>query len=146
MIVYPEIPNETEPIIFDSHAHFYDEKFEDFRDELLENLPKKGVKGVINCGCDRISSCQSIKLAEKYSYMFAAVGIHPENIDSGTTLAEIEELSKHKKCVAIGEGCVILPGVTIGDRAVIGAGSVVTRDIPADTIAVGNPCRVVRHI
>lgn len=103
MIVYPEIPNEKESIIFDSHAHFYDEKFEDFRDEILENLPKKGVKGVINCGCDKESSLQSIALAQKYSYMFAAVGIHPENIDSGTTLAEIEELSKHKKCVAIGE-------------------------------------------
>ena len=46
----------------------------------------------------------------------------------------------------IGAGAVILPGVTIGDNAVIGAGSVVTRDIPADTVAVGNPCRVLRQI
>ena len=48
--------------------------------------------------------------------------------------------------VWLGANVTVLPGVTIGDRAVIGAGSVVTRDIPADTIAVGNPCRVVRHI
>lgn len=48
--------------------------------------------------------------------------------------------------VWIGAGVSILPGVTIGDNAVIGAGSVVTKDIPAHTLAVGNPCRVVREI
>jgi maltose O-acetyltransferase len=48
--------------------------------------------------------------------------------------------------VWVGGGAVICPGVTIGDRCVIGAGSVVTRDIPAGTFAVGNPCRVVREI
>ncbi|MBE6635042.1 MAG: sugar O-acetyltransferase [Ruminococcaceae bacterium] len=46
----------------------------------------------------------------------------------------------------IGAGAVILPGVTIGDNTVIGAGSVVTRDIPANVVAVGNPCRVMRPI
>ena len=46
----------------------------------------------------------------------------------------------------VGGGALILPGVTIGDRAVIGAGSVVTRDIPADVFAAGNPCRVIRAI
>lgn len=46
----------------------------------------------------------------------------------------------------IGAGVVILPGVTIGKNCVIGAGSVVTKDIPADSVAVGNPCRVLRTI
>lgn len=46
----------------------------------------------------------------------------------------------------IGAGAVILPGVTIGDNTVIGAGSVVTKDIPANVVAVGNPCRVMREI
>lgn len=46
----------------------------------------------------------------------------------------------------IGAGAVIMPGVTIGDRTVIGGGSVVTRDIPADVVATGSPCRVVRAI
>lgn len=48
--------------------------------------------------------------------------------------------------VWIGVGAVILPGVTIGDYAVIGAGSIVTKDIPSNMIAFGNPCRVVREI
>lgn len=48
--------------------------------------------------------------------------------------------------VWIGAGAIILPGVTIGENSVIGAGSVVTRDIPANVVAVGNPCRVMREI
>ncbi|PZN32183.1 MAG: maltose acetyltransferase, partial [Proteobacteria bacterium] len=48
--------------------------------------------------------------------------------------------------VWVGGGAIILAGVTIGSRAVIGAGSVVTRDIPEDTFAAGNPCRVIRRI
>lgn len=54
--------------------------------------------------------------------------------------------------ITIGNGCwiganvVVLPGVRIGDGAVIGAGSVVTKDIPANVVAVGNPCRVLRRI
>lgn len=48
--------------------------------------------------------------------------------------------------VWIGANAVILPGVHIGDRAVIGAGSVVTHDIPSDTVAVGCPCKVLREI
>ncbi|WP_425320283.1 DapH/DapD/GlmU-related protein [Paenibacillus xylanexedens] len=46
----------------------------------------------------------------------------------------------------IGSGAIILPGVTIGKGSVIGAGSVVTKNIPANVIAVGNPCRVLREI
>lgn len=48
--------------------------------------------------------------------------------------------------VWVGAGAVILPGVSIGDNSVIGAGSVVTKDIPANVVAVGNPCRVLREI
>lgn len=48
--------------------------------------------------------------------------------------------------VWIGGGSIVLPGVTIGENAVIGAGSVVTHDIPADVVAYGNPCRIVRKI
>ena len=47
--------------------------------------------------------------------------------------------------VWIGGGVIVLPGVTIGDNVVIGAGSVVTKDIPSNSVALGNPCRVVRE-
>ena len=56
------------------------------------------------------------------------------------------------KPITIGQDCwlggnvIVLPGVTIGDRVVVGAGSVVTRDIPSDSLAVGNPARVIRKI
>lgn len=48
--------------------------------------------------------------------------------------------------VWVGGGAIILPGVRLGDRAVIGAGSVLTRDVPGDVLAAGNPCRVLRPI
>lgn len=46
----------------------------------------------------------------------------------------------------LGAGVIVLPGVTVGDNTVIGAGSVVTKDIPSGVVAVGNPCRVLREI
>ena len=46
----------------------------------------------------------------------------------------------------LGAGVIVVPGVTIGENTVIGAGSVVTKDIPANVVAVGNPCRVLRPI
>ena len=68
--------------------------------------------------------------------------------------AAVDYLSNNKnvdadkigKNVWIGSDCTILPGVTIGDGAIIGAGSVVTKSIPANTIAVGNPARVIKEI
>ena len=46
----------------------------------------------------------------------------------------------------LGAGVIVMPGVTIGDNTVIGAGSIVTKDIPSDVVAVGNPCRVLREV
>lgn len=63
-----------------------------------------------------------------------------------------EEGYQYNAPVSIGKNCwiganvVIVPGVTVGDNTVIGAGSVVTRDIPSNVVAVGNPCRVMREI
>ena len=50
------------------------------------------------------------------------------------------------KCCWLGAGVVVLPGVTIGDNTVVGAGSVVTKNLPSNVVAVGNPCRVIREI
>ena len=46
----------------------------------------------------------------------------------------------------IGAGAVILPGVTLGDNVVVGAGSIVTKDLPSNVVAVGNPCKVLREV
>ena len=96
MIDFLEETPLSEPLIFDSHAHYDDAKFDGICDELLESLPRHGVCGVINCGCDTVSSKRALAFAEKYPYIYAAVGVHPENIGGGTA-AEIWELTKHKK-------------------------------------------------
>ena len=100
---YPEAEIIKNGLIFDSHAHYDDEKFDDVRDELLQKLPQYGVCGVVTCGCDGDSSRAALNLAEKYDYIYAAVGIHPGCLESNTTIDEIEQLAGNKKCVAIGE-------------------------------------------
>jgi maltose O-acetyltransferase len=72
--------------------------------------------------------------------------IHPMNAKERRTWLEASKPVTIGSDVWIGGGAIICPGVTIGDRAVIGAGSVVTRDIPADVFAAGNPCRVIREL
>lgn len=101
MSFFPDYPYK-EPLIFDSHAHYDDERFDGARAELLSELPHRGVCAVICCGCDTASSQKALSLSERYGYIYAAAGIHPENIGGGT-IAEIERLAAHKKCVAIGE-------------------------------------------
>ena len=91
---------------FDSHAHYDDKRFKQDREELLrELLPSCGVSNVINVGCDVKSSEMSIRLAEKYDYIYAAVGVHPHELYdmSSQTIAKLKKLSEHKKVVAIGE-------------------------------------------
>ena len=103
MIEFLEESPLNEPLIFDSHSHYDDEKFDEDRETLLTKLKTKGVGGIITLGCNIESSKKALELAEKYDYIYAAVGIHPCDIEKGTDLTEIEELAKHKKCVAIGE-------------------------------------------
>lgn len=65
---------------------------------------------------------------------------HPERLGTETAPVEI------KDNVFIGMHCLILKGVTIGENSVIGAGSVVTKDIPANCVAAGVPCKVIRYL
>ncbi len=90
---------------FESHAHYDDRRFREDREELLTLLPSCGIDYVVNIGCDVKSSKQSIRLAEKYDYVYATVGIHPHELYdmSSQTIAELRRLSAHKKVVAIGE-------------------------------------------
>lgn len=91
--------------IFDTHAHYDDSRFDDDRDALISSLTEKGVSHIVNCGCDLKSSLSTVALAEKYSFIFAAVGVHAHEAEEATEadLAEIEGLYKNKKVVAVGE-------------------------------------------
>lgn len=90
---------------FDTHAHFDDEKFDEVRDILIEEMHSNGVDNIINIGADMASSLRSIELAKKYDFIYAAVGVHPHEVDSMTD-EDIETLRKYAgydKVVAIGE-------------------------------------------
>ncbi|MGL0943069.1 sugar O-acetyltransferase [Vibrio vulnificus] len=71
---------------------------------------------------------------------------HPIDPELRRKVAQFNIPVHIKDNVWIGANSVVLPGVTIGENSVIGAGSVVTKDIPANVVAVGNPCRVLRPI
>ena len=75
-----------------------------------------------------------------------AVAGHPVDPELRRKVAQFNLPVHIGNNVWIGAGTIILPGITIPDNSVIGAGSVVTKDIPANVVAVGNPCRVLREI
>ncbi len=92
-------------LIFDTHSHYDDKAFDADRDSVLSGLKEKGVCAVVNQGTDLNTSEFSLKLAEKYSHVYAAVGLHPECLDENS-LSDIEEIKKlavHPKALAIGE-------------------------------------------
>lgn len=72
--------------------------------------------------------------------------MHPTNVKERLTFVESAKPITVKDNVWIGGNCVILAGVTIGENTVIGAGSVVVKDIPPNVVAVGNPCKVVKKL
>ena len=93
-------------MIFDTHAHYDDKAFDEDREVLLKSLPEKGVVGIVNAAADLSSSQLSVKLAEKYPYIYAAVGIHPENLENlgDDYISELEKMvTENKKVVAVGE-------------------------------------------
>ena len=92
-------------MIFDTHAHYYDEAFDPDRDALLSALPERGVALVVCPGCDLASSEQSVALAGRYPFLYAAAGYHPENLE-GVSLSDLDgvrALCGHEKVVAVGE-------------------------------------------
>lgn len=91
--------------IFDTHSHYDDEKFDEDRDELLTSLQNSCVSNVISCGCDVKSSLFNKDLSEKYSFLYFACGLHPENLEDCTDkdLLAVKDIASNEKCVAIGE-------------------------------------------
>ena len=92
-------------LIFDTHAHYDDKSFDEDRSEVLKMLPQNNVFAVVNAGADIESSVKSIEISKEYDYVYASVGIHPENISDEKIdyINILEDLLKNEKVVAIGE-------------------------------------------
>jgi len=91
--------------MFDTHAHYDDAAFDPDRDAVLRSLPEAGVSGVLDPGCSVESSRAALALAERYEFVWAAAGIHPEEC-AGASDADFEAvraLCAHPKVLAVGE-------------------------------------------
>ena len=100
----------------------------------------------VNCimlDVGKITIGDNVLFGPNVSIYTAGHPIHPESRNSGYEYGIPVTIGSN---VWIGGSCVILPGVSIGNNVVIGAGSVVTKDIPDNVCAAGNPCRVIREI
>ena len=67
-------------MIFDTHAHYDDDAFDEDRDVLLSGMREQNVEYIVNVGASMASSKRSIRLAEKYPFVYAAVGVHPDEV------------------------------------------------------------------
>ena len=93
-------------MIFDTHAHYDSGAFNADRFEILDSMQENNVGLIVNPGCDLESNKAAIELAEKYDFVYAAIGWHPEDILDKLTeeaFGEMRALASHPKCVAIGE-------------------------------------------
>lgn len=92
-------------MLFDTHAHYDDERFDEDREQLLSSLTEKGVGLVVNPGITLETSRMAVEMARRYDHVYAAVGIHPENCHDFVPqqIEALRELAKEEKVVAIGE-------------------------------------------
>lgn len=90
---------------FDSHAHYNDEKFEEDGNQILEEVYQEGITQITCAGYDIKSSEMAVKLSQEYEFMFATVGISPNDVDSAqiSQLEKICQMAKNDKVIAIGE-------------------------------------------
>lgn len=90
---------------FDTHAHYEDEKFNENRDTLIEEMHSNGVDYIINIGSDMATSKKSIDLAKQYDFIYAAVGVHPTEVEEMTEnyIETLRKYADYEKVVAIGE-------------------------------------------
>lgn len=85
----------------------------------------------------------NVFIAPNCAFYTATHPLDPVIRNNGFEYAKPIEIGNN---VWIGGNVVVLPGIRIGDNVVIGAGSIVTKDIPSNVVAVGNPCRIIRNI
>ena len=91
--------------IFDSHAHYDDEQFDEDRDQLLQELKRNGVGAILNMSSDYASVKRTVELTEKYDFIYGAVGIHPEHAEeyNEDVRKELTEILRGEKFRAVGE-------------------------------------------
>lgn len=92
-------------MIFETHAHYDDDRFDGDRDLLLSSMPERGIERIINVGASIASTKTTLALAEKYDFVYAAVGVHPSDIGdlNEETYQWLREQAAWEKTVAIGE-------------------------------------------
>lgn len=92
-------------MLFDSHAHLDDNRFDEDREAVLADMANSGVSYITNVGYDLDSSRRSLVLAKQYPFVYATVGIHPHDVENLTErdMEELAMLAEEKKAVAIGE-------------------------------------------
>lgn len=92
-------------MIFDTHAHYDDEAFDDDREELLSHMREKGIEYIVNVGSDIESIRKTLELTEQYPFVYGAVGVHPSETAKLTSkdMEWIRETAGQEKIVAIGE-------------------------------------------
>lgn len=92
-------------MLYDTHAHLNDHKFDGDRDEIIEKIKNSGVGLVNNIGADIKTSYESIALAEKYDFIYAVCGIHPSETGALTEhdMETLYNMTKHEKVKAVGE-------------------------------------------
>ena len=92
-------------MIFESHAHYDDEDFDADREELLGSFAGNGIGTVINIGASMAGSEATVKLAEQYSFIYGAVGVHPSEVEelNEEKMERLRVLCGHEKVVAVGE-------------------------------------------
>jgi maltose O-acetyltransferase len=106
-----------------------------------------GERVFFNFNCVVLDVCD-VRIGD-FTFFGPAVQIYTATHPMNAALRRVQEFGKPVAIgsdVWVGGGALIMPGVTIGSRTVIGAGSVVTRDVPDDVLAAGNPCRVIRSL
>lgn len=92
-------------MIFDSHAHYDDEVFDEDREELLSRMPENGIGKIVNVGASMESVKNSVELAHRYDDIYAAVGVHPSETYelNEQDMLLLENYTNDKKVVAVGE-------------------------------------------
>ena len=91
---------------FDTHAHYNDEKFDEDRKEIIQNIYNDGITRMVTVGYDVESSKKAIEIANDYKFMYATCGISPndvQNVDIDSQISKLIELLPNKKVLAIGE-------------------------------------------